>query len=167
MQNLPGWTAGFILKKLRGVRVKIWADQKICLHRQGLRVNSSKTQGFFSKVARPNRYAWFSAVGSRSDGQGLRSAGSNHGRRCGSNGPGRLGRGRRRGSPELPVPRRRVTGEGQSGALGLGLGLGLAGEVDRGMRNPLGWISRCCGGAKQGAWRGGGSAWRSIAGDGG
>ena len=80
---------------------------------------------------------------------------------------GRLVRGRRRGSPELPVPRRRVTGEGQSGALGLGLGLGLAGEVDRGMRNPLGWISRCCGGAKQGAWRGGGSAWRSIAGDGG
>ena len=63
-----------------------------------------------------------------------------------SGGQGGSGAWGRRGSPELLVPRRRVTGEGQSGALGVGLGRGLAGEVDRGMRNPLGWISRCCGG---------------------
>ena len=53
---------------------------------------------------------------------------------------------RRRG-----IPRRRAgepAGEGQTGVLGVGLGRGLAGEVDRGMRNPLGWMSRCCGGAK-------------------
>ena len=81
-----------------------------------------------------------------------------------SGGQGGSGAWGRRGSPELLVPRRRVTGEGQSGALGVGLGRGLAGEVDRGMRNPLGWISRCCGGAKQGAWRGGGLAWRHAAG---
>ena len=51
-----------------------------------------------------------------------------------------------RGSPELLVPRRCMTGEAQIGALGVGLGGGLAGEVDRGMRNPLEWKARCCGG---------------------
>ena len=63
-----------------------------------------------------------------------------------SGGQGGSGAWGRRGSPELLVPRRRVTGEGQSGALGVGLGRGLAGEVDRGMRNPLEWKAGCCGG---------------------
>ena len=67
-------------------------------------------------------------VGSRSEGQG---------------GSGSWGR--RRGSPELCSAaaggRRRGTG-----AAGLGLGPGLAVGHERGMRNPLEWKARCCGG---------------------
>ena len=64
--------AGSILKKLRGVRVKMWADLKICLHRQGLRVKYSKTQGLFIKFSRPKGYVSIWALGSGSNGSDLK-----------------------------------------------------------------------------------------------
>ena len=39
-----------------------------------------------------------------------------------------------------------VAGVGKSGAAGLGLGPGLAVGNEGGMRNPLEWKARCCGG---------------------
>ena len=82
-----------------------------------------------------------------------------------SGGQGGSGVWGRRGSPELLVPRRRVTGEGQSGALGVGLGRGLAVGQDGGTRNPLEWKARC-GGVRSGVLGGGGgSVWRCFAGE--
>jgi len=82
-----------------------------------------------------------------------------------SGGQGGSGAWGRRGSPELLVPRRRVTGEGQSGALGVGLGRGLAVGHDGGTRNPLEWKARC-GGVRSGVLGGGGgSVWRCFAGE--
>ena len=48
------------------------------------------------------------------------------------------------GSPESSAPWRRVTGEGQGGALGLGFGRGLAGEHRPGMGSALGCLGRRC-----------------------
>ena len=70
-------------------------------------------------------------------------------------------RGRRRCSPERKLPRRGFAGAGRSRLSGLGSGLGLAWQHERGMRNPLLLIVRCCGmrrGARSG---GGGSAQQS------
>ena len=49
--------AGSILGKLRGVRVKIWADLQILLKRDGLRVDIKKDGGFFKK--KPGRNGIF------------------------------------------------------------------------------------------------------------
>ena len=48
------------------------------------------------------------------------------------------------GRRSASAPRRRVTGEGQGGALGLGFGRGLAGEHRSGMGSALGCLGRRC-----------------------
>ena len=53
----PGWTAGSKTRKLRGFSARNWAKLELFLNRHGLRVDSEKTQGLFSKSARLNRYA--------------------------------------------------------------------------------------------------------------
>ena len=66
-----------------------------------------------------------------------------HPRSGGQGGSGAWGGGAARRSS---APRRRAAGEGELGAAGLGLGPGLAVGHERGMRNPLQWKARCCGG---------------------
>ena len=48
------------------------------------------------------------------------------------------------GRRSASAPRRRVTGEGQGGALGLVFGRGLAGEHRSGMGSALGCLGRRC-----------------------
>ena len=56
VQKDLNWTAGSILKKLRGVHVRFWAELQILLNGTGLRVDSQELQGLFSKSGRPNWY---------------------------------------------------------------------------------------------------------------
>ena len=49
MQKLKGWSAGAISKELRGLRVKNRDPTGINLIKPGLRVESRKTKGLFSK----------------------------------------------------------------------------------------------------------------------
>ena len=48
------------------------------MNTDGLRVESRKAKGLFSKCDRPNRYLRIWALGSGSDGSGLMAFGSNH-----------------------------------------------------------------------------------------
>ena len=68
MQKDRGWIADLKTRKLRGFGVRNWADLELLLNWLGLRVDSGKAQGLFSKTARLKRYLRISAVGSRSDG---------------------------------------------------------------------------------------------------
>ena len=52
-------TAGSILGKLKGVRVKIWPDLQILLHCPGVRVESKKEQGVFCKTTSADRFSVF------------------------------------------------------------------------------------------------------------
>ena len=56
-QKQQPWTAGSILGKFRGVRVKIWVDLQILLHCHGVRVDYRKAEGLFNNCARPKVYA--------------------------------------------------------------------------------------------------------------
>jgi hypothetical protein len=67
-QKHRGWMAGSISKESRGLNTKNWADQQILLNGTGLRVDSNRVQGLFSKPTRPNRYPPIRTVGSRSGG---------------------------------------------------------------------------------------------------
>ena len=49
MQKLKGWSAGAISKELRGLCVKNRDPTGINLNKPGLRVESRKTKGLFSK----------------------------------------------------------------------------------------------------------------------
>ena len=80
MQNQRPWTAGLISGKLRGVCAKFWARLQIFFKSGGLRVESTKVQGLFSKRYRPNRYGWISTAGSASGGSDLLWVRSNQGR---------------------------------------------------------------------------------------
>ena len=71
---------GPISRKTRGLRVKFWAEKELFFNTVGLRVESVKGRGLFSKNPGPNRYAWIQAAGSRSSGPDLIKTGSNRGR---------------------------------------------------------------------------------------
>ena len=66
--------AGSIFKELRGLSDKNRASAQLFLNKIGLRVDFDKDGGLFRKLTRPNRYAWFSAVGSRSNGVDQRAS---------------------------------------------------------------------------------------------
>ena len=57
MQNDRGWTAGPILKKVRGLNIKNKTVLQLFLNCSGLRVESRKVQGLFNKIARAKGYA--------------------------------------------------------------------------------------------------------------
>ena len=80
MQNQWPWTAGLISGKLKGVCAKFWARLQIFFKSGGLRVESTKVQGLFSKRYRPNRYGWISTAESASGGSDLLWVRSNQGR---------------------------------------------------------------------------------------
>ena len=77
VQKDHNWMAGSILKKLRGVRVRFWAELQILLNGTGLRVDFEKTQGLFNKCDRPNQYLAMRTAGSRSSGSKRLGCGSN------------------------------------------------------------------------------------------
>ena len=113
MQNQQPWTAGLISGKLRGVCAKFWARLQIFFKSGGLRVESTKVQGLFSKRYRPNRYGWISTAGSASGGSDLLWVRSNQGRSKRIGWPGLKGgdgggAGRRETFPAA-APRRRGT----------------------------------------------------------
>ena len=68
MQKVKCWTAGSNSRKLRGLRVKFWTKKEIFLNRLGVRVESERPQGLFSKKARAKGYAPIWIVRSGSEG---------------------------------------------------------------------------------------------------
>ena len=69
MQKDRGWMAGSKTRKLRGLNAKNRADLELLLNWCGLRVNSRKVQGLFSKTARPKGYLLIWVAYDGSDGQ--------------------------------------------------------------------------------------------------
>ena len=67
MQKDRGWTADPKTVKLRGFCERFWADLELFLNWLGLRVDSRKVQGLFSKKTRLNRYVWIWSIGSGSN----------------------------------------------------------------------------------------------------
>ena len=64
MQKDRGWTAGPILKKVRGLNVKNSTVLQLFLNCSGPRVESRKDQDLFSKTAMVDRYpAWSNGSG--------------------------------------------------------------------------------------------------------
>ena len=97
--------------KLRGVCAKFWARLQIFFKSGGLRVESTKVQGLFSKRYWPNRYGWISTAGSASGGLDLLWVRSNQGRSKRIGWPGLKGGdgggAGRRGTFPAAAPRRR------------------------------------------------------------
>jgi hypothetical protein len=100
------------------------------LNYTGVRVDSRKTRGLFSKMVRLKRYALIRVVGSGSSGTEQRGWGS--------------GTGGGDCSPEVTPPWRRLAGDGLSRPSGPHLARGQALEKARGTVNPTGrpgrWI---------------------------
>ena len=110
MQKDRGWTEGSKTGKLMGLNAKNRADLELLLNWRGLRVNSRKVQGLFSKIARPKGYILILVAYAGSDGQerlGVRAAAE----------------GRRRRVPAAGTRRSRLN-SAVRGSIQLGLGSG-------------------------------------------